>query len=190
MQGDISKKNWALIWCSASRASSAGTWKLLFSTFVYNKVAPDPSIISWMVGSARCHDFCTFLIGTGATGSQAQTVRQHRLYLLGRIHHRLRRGRIFAEITDHAGRHVCGARGRGHELLRLVRLRRGVLHLDDGHLKRAQPRPLGARWRSAGHRDDIRLRRLRLIIDALGFFDFFILMVGLVIVIGSFRSLP
>jgi hypothetical protein len=29
MQGDISKKNWALIWVLASRASSAGTWKTL-----------------------------------------------------------------------------------------------------------------------------------------------------------------
>ncbi len=66
MQGDISKKNWVLIWVFGLAGQLCwnveNSW---FSTFVYNKVAPDPSIISWMVGlSAVVTTFCTFLIGT------------------------------------------------------------------------------------------------------------------------------
>ena len=66
MQTKISKKNWALIWVLGLAGQLCwnveNSW---FSTFVYNKVAPDPSIISWMVGlSAVVTTFCTFLVGT------------------------------------------------------------------------------------------------------------------------------
>ena len=66
MQNDISKKNWLLIWVFGLAGQLC--WNVenaWFSTFVYNKVAPDPVIISWMVGlSAVVTTFCTFLIGT------------------------------------------------------------------------------------------------------------------------------
>jgi len=66
MQNDISKKNWILIWVLGLAGQLC--WNVenaWFSTFVYNKVAPDPSIISWMVGlSAVVTTFCTFLVGT------------------------------------------------------------------------------------------------------------------------------
>lgn len=66
MQNDISKKNWILIWVLGLAGQLC--WNVenaWFSTFVYNKVAPDPAIISWMVGlSAVVTTFCTFLIGT------------------------------------------------------------------------------------------------------------------------------
>lgn len=66
MQSDISKKNWVLIWVLGMAGQICwnveNSW---FSTFVYNKVAPDPAIISWMVGvSAVVTTFCTFLVGT------------------------------------------------------------------------------------------------------------------------------
>jgi MFS family permease len=66
MQNDISKKNWILIWVLGMAGQICwnveNSW---FSTFVYNKVAPDPAIISWMVGvSAVVTTFCTFLVGT------------------------------------------------------------------------------------------------------------------------------
>lgn len=66
MQNDISKKNWILIWVLGLAGQLC--WNVenaWFSTFVYNKVAPDPNIISWMVGlSAVVTTFCTFLVGT------------------------------------------------------------------------------------------------------------------------------
>ncbi len=66
MQNDISRKNWVLIWVFGLAGQLC--WNVenaWFSTFVYNKVAPDPSIISWMVGlSAVVTTFCTFLVGT------------------------------------------------------------------------------------------------------------------------------
>ena len=66
MENDISKKNWILIWVLGMAGQICwnveNSW---FSTFVYNKVAPDPAIISWMVGvSAVVTTFCTFLVGT------------------------------------------------------------------------------------------------------------------------------
>lgn len=66
MENDISKKNWVLIWVLGMAGQICwnveNSW---FSTFVYNKVAPDPVIISWMVGvSAVVTTFCTFLVGT------------------------------------------------------------------------------------------------------------------------------
>lgn len=66
MENDIGKKNWILIWVLGMAGQICwnveNSW---FSTFVYNKVAPDPAIISWMVGvSAVVTTFCTFLIGT------------------------------------------------------------------------------------------------------------------------------
>jgi MFS-type transporter involved in bile tolerance (Atg22 family) len=66
MENDISRKNWILIWVLGMAGQICwnveNSW---FSTFVYNKVAPDPAIISWMVGvSAVVTTFCTFLVGT------------------------------------------------------------------------------------------------------------------------------
>lgn len=66
MEQDIGRRNWLLIWVLGMAGQLCwnveNSW---FSTFVYNKVAPDPSIISWMVGvSAVVTTFCTFLIGT------------------------------------------------------------------------------------------------------------------------------
>ena len=66
MEQNISRRNWALIWVLGMAGQICwnveNSW---FSTFVYNKVAPDPNIISWMVGlSAVVTTFCTFLIGT------------------------------------------------------------------------------------------------------------------------------
>ncbi len=62
----ISKKNWALIWILGMAGQLCwnveNSW---FSTFVYAKIAPNPAIISWMVGiSATATTFATFLIGT------------------------------------------------------------------------------------------------------------------------------
>jgi len=66
MQTEISRKNWILIWVLGLAGQLC--WNVenaWFSTFVYNKIAPDPSIISWMVGlSAVVTTFCTFFIGT------------------------------------------------------------------------------------------------------------------------------
>ncbi len=66
MQTNISKKNWILIWVLGLAGQLC--WNVenaWFSTFVYNKIAPDPTIISWMVGlSAVVTTFCTFLVGT------------------------------------------------------------------------------------------------------------------------------
>jgi len=62
----ISKKNWALIWILGMAGQLC--WNVenaWFNTFVYAKIAPNPAIISWMVGvSAAATTFATFLIGT------------------------------------------------------------------------------------------------------------------------------
>ncbi len=62
----ISRKNWALIWILGMAGQLC--WNVenaWFNTFVYAKIAPDPNIISWMVGvSAAVTTFATFLIGT------------------------------------------------------------------------------------------------------------------------------
>lgn len=62
----ISKKNWALIWILGMAGQLC--WNVensLFSTFVYAKIAPNPTIVAWMVGvSATATTFATFLIGT------------------------------------------------------------------------------------------------------------------------------
>lgn len=62
----ISKKNWALIWILGMAGQLC--WNVenaWFNTFVYDKIAPNPTIISWMVGvSATATTFATFFIGT------------------------------------------------------------------------------------------------------------------------------
>lgn len=62
----ISKKNWALIWILGLAGQLC--WNVenaWFNTFIYEKIAPNPSIISWMVGvSATATTFATFLVGT------------------------------------------------------------------------------------------------------------------------------
>lgn len=62
----ISKKNWTLIWILGMAGQLC--WNVenaWFNTFVYDKIAPNPTIISWMVGaSATVTTFATFLIGT------------------------------------------------------------------------------------------------------------------------------
>jgi MFS family permease len=62
----ISKKNWSLIWILGLAGQLC--WNVenaWFNTFVYDKIAPNPTIISWMVGiSATATTFATFFIGT------------------------------------------------------------------------------------------------------------------------------
>lgn len=62
----ISRRNWILIWTLGMAGQIC--WNIensWFNNFVYDKIAPDPSIVSWMVGvSAAVSTFCTFLIGT------------------------------------------------------------------------------------------------------------------------------
>lgn len=62
----ISRKNWALIWILGMAGQICwnveNSW---FNTFVYDKIAPDPAIVAWMVGvSATLTTFSTFLFGT------------------------------------------------------------------------------------------------------------------------------
>lgn len=62
----ISRKNWALIWLLGMAGQLC--WNVenaWFNSFVYEKISPNPSIVSWMVGvSASVTTFATFLIGT------------------------------------------------------------------------------------------------------------------------------
>lgn len=62
----ISRKNWALIWILGLAGQLC--WNVenaWFNSFVYEKIAPNPTIVSWMVGvSATASTFATFLIGT------------------------------------------------------------------------------------------------------------------------------
>lgn len=64
----IGFKNWAIIWVLGMAGQICwnveNSW---FNTFVYEKIAPNPYIISWMVGvSAFVTTFATFLIGTSS----------------------------------------------------------------------------------------------------------------------------
>lgn len=62
----ISRKNWILIWILGMTGQIC--WNIensWFNTFVYDKIAPEPAIVSWMVGvSAVVSTFCAFLVGT------------------------------------------------------------------------------------------------------------------------------
>ena len=62
----ISRRNWILIWVLGMTGQIC--WNIensWFNTFVYDKIAPNPAIVSWMVGvSAAVSTFCAFLIGT------------------------------------------------------------------------------------------------------------------------------
>lgn len=64
--GKISKKNWALIWILGLAGQLC--WNVenqWFNTFVYNKIAPNPVIVSVMVGvSATVTTIATNLVGT------------------------------------------------------------------------------------------------------------------------------
>lgn len=62
----ISRRNWTLIWVLGIAGqlcwSVEGSW---FNNFVYEKIAPDPSIVAWMVAvSATTTTIATFLVGT------------------------------------------------------------------------------------------------------------------------------
>jgi len=62
----ISGKNWMLIWLLSVAGqlcwSIEGSW---FNNFVYEKIAPNPAIVAWMVAiSATTTTLATFLIGT------------------------------------------------------------------------------------------------------------------------------
>lgn len=62
----IGLKNWTLVWFLGMAGQICwnveNSW---FNTFVYAKIAPDPSIIAWMVGvSATVSTLATFLVGT------------------------------------------------------------------------------------------------------------------------------
>ena len=62
----IGRRNWILIWVIGMTGQIC--WNIensWFNTFVYAKIAPDPSIVAWMVGvSATVTTFATFLVGT------------------------------------------------------------------------------------------------------------------------------
>lgn len=62
----ISGKNWIIIWIAGLAGQLC--WNIenqWFNDFVYDKIAPNPDIISWMVGlSAIATTFATFLFGT------------------------------------------------------------------------------------------------------------------------------
>src|SRR5574344_530008 len=64
----ISLANWIIIWIAGIAGQLA--WNIenqWFNTFVYAKISPDPTIISWMVAvSAIVTPFSTFLSGTGS----------------------------------------------------------------------------------------------------------------------------
>lgn len=64
--GKISRKNWVLIWVLGMTGQIC--WNIensWFNNFVYDKIAPEPAIVSWMVGvSAVVSTFCAFLVGT------------------------------------------------------------------------------------------------------------------------------
>lgn len=64
----ISVKNWIIIWIAGLAGQLC--WNIenqWFNTFVYAKIAPDPSIISWMVAvSAVVSTISTFISGTGS----------------------------------------------------------------------------------------------------------------------------
>ena len=63
---NISRKNWVLIWVLGMTGQIC--WNIensWFNNFVYDKIAPEPAIVSWMVGvSAVVSTFCAFLVGT------------------------------------------------------------------------------------------------------------------------------
>lgn len=64
----ISAKNWVIIWIAGLAGQLC--WNIenqWFNTFVYAKVAPDPDIITWMVAvSAIVTTLSTFISGTGS----------------------------------------------------------------------------------------------------------------------------
>lgn len=64
----ISGKNWIIIWIAGLAGQLC--WNIenqWFNTFVYAKVAPNPSIITWMVAvSAIVSTLSTFISGTGS----------------------------------------------------------------------------------------------------------------------------
>ena len=66
MNHSISRRNWALIWIVGLAGQLC--WNVenqLFNTFVYTKIAPEPSIVAWMVGiSAAVTTISTFWMGT------------------------------------------------------------------------------------------------------------------------------
>lgn len=66
--GKISKNNWVIIWIAGLAGQLC--WNIenqWFNTFVYAKVSPDPDIISWMVAvSAIVSTLSTFISGTGS----------------------------------------------------------------------------------------------------------------------------
>lgn len=64
----ISTRNWVIIWVAGLAGQLC--WNIenqWFNTFVYAKIAPNPSIITWMVAvSAIVSTLSTFLSGTGS----------------------------------------------------------------------------------------------------------------------------
>jgi MFS family permease len=64
----IGAKKWVIIWIAGLAGQLC--WNIenqWFNTFVYAKVAPDPSIITWMVAvSAIVSTLSTFISGTGS----------------------------------------------------------------------------------------------------------------------------
>lgn len=67
-EGKISVKNWIVIWVAGLAGQLC--WNIenqWFNTFVYARIAPKPSIITWMVAvSAIVSTLSTFISGTGS----------------------------------------------------------------------------------------------------------------------------
>lgn len=64
--GKISTQNWVMMWLLGIAGQLCwnveNSW---FNTFVYNKISPNPAIVSWMIGvSATVTTFSTFFFGT------------------------------------------------------------------------------------------------------------------------------
>lgn len=117
----ISRKNWALIWVLGMAGQIC--WNIensWFNTFVYRKIAPDPSIVAWMVGvSAVVSTFCTFLIGTASDRlGRRRPFIAFGYILWGVFTIGLRRHGVPAERSAVARGHLRGAGGRGDELFR------------------------------------------------------------------------
>ena len=82
----ISRKNWVLIWVLGMTGQIC--WNIensWFNTFVYDKIAPEPAIVSWMVGvSAAVSTFFTFFGGdVGGTGGKEEAFYLCRVYFVG-----------------------------------------------------------------------------------------------------------
>ena len=140
---NISRKNWILIWVLGMAGQIC--WNIensWFNNFVYDKIAPEPAIVSWMVGvSAVVSTFCTFLVGTW--GDRIGK----RKPFIWTVHFPFRSHGNDSQKPSLHRRRGSGAGGRRDELFRLAWKRRRLFSLDHGYFQRAKP---WKAWRRAG----------------------------------------